>query len=114
MFFCPKCNYSLDIGNFDQDVKIDIDEYIKNVLEKKIVDTIPSVNDVKNHESYKKLDSKKKKIILKDLNNSRVLNKIQFLCKNCKFRSNSAFFGYGIAINIYFIYWIWIKVFLVK
>ena len=87
MFFCPKCNYSLDIGNFDQDVKIDIDEYIKNVLEKKIVDTIPSVNDVKNHESYKKLDSKKKKIILKDLNNSRVLNKIQFLCKNCKFRN---------------------------
>ena len=96
MFFCPKCNYSLDISkNIPQEISGDIqlrdpkdfiDMFQENDLEGNIK-IIFSKKDMLSNRYYKKLDSNEKEEIQTKFNeiNSIGYNLAYFVCKNCQF-----------------------------
>ena len=112
MFFCPKCNFSLDISKtIPQDIAGDIqlknpkdfiDMFLDNELEGNIK-IIFSKNDLIAIKDYKKLsDEDKNKINKKFIElNSTGHNLAYFLCKNCQFitKMNEGTSIYKVSLN---------------
>lgn len=96
MFFCPKCNYSLDISknipteiSGDVQLKIPkdfIDMYQENELEGN-VKVVFTKKDLISSREFKKLNQNEKEEIQSKFNeiNSIGYNLAYFICKNCQF-----------------------------
>jgi hypothetical protein len=112
MFFCPKCNYSLDISKTipheisgDIQLKIPkdfIDMFLDNELEGNIK-LMFSKKDLLSTKDYKKLSDEIKEDVNKKFIelNSTGYNIAYFICKNCQFitKLNQGTTIYKVSLN---------------
>lgn len=96
MFFCPKCNFSLDLSkNIPSEISGDIQlknakDFIDMALEDDVDGNIKllfSKKELFSAREYKKLSDEEKKVIdnkFKEINNVN-FNLAYFICNNCQF-----------------------------
>ena len=96
MFFCPKCNYSLDISkNIPSEISGDIQlktpkDFVDMFLEDELEGNVKVIflkKDLLSNRDYKKLSDEEKENALTKFNelNSIGYNVAYFICKNCQF-----------------------------
>ena len=95
MYFCPKCNFTLDISKsnikVDQENKIidNVDELLKNFKKKSDLSNFTlsiDKEELLKNKSYKKLSSVNQKNLLNQLES--VSSDVMFKCNNCGYSEN--------------------------
>jgi len=93
MYFCPKCNFSFDIGKSSNDIinekniikkAADIFKKIENNEDLSLYKTDVKMDEITKNIKYKKLNDEQKLQIQK-LYDEVVLSGIEFKCNNCNF-----------------------------
>lgn len=96
MFFCPKCNFSLDLSkNIPSEISGNLEikmpkDFIDLMLEDEFDESIKlafSKKELENLKEYKKLSPEEKVNIIKKFEeiNNIGFNLAYFICKNCQF-----------------------------
>ena len=93
MYFCPKCNFILDIcnkvsSNILQEINA-VEEFIEIVDNDNDLDYNYKIkfklNDLEKNKSFLKLNDIKKKNVLNNFNKINNTNSIYFFCNNCNY-----------------------------
>jgi len=93
MYFCPKCNFSFDIGKSSNDIinekniikkAADVFKKIENNEDLSLYKTDVKMDEITKNIKYKKLNDEQKLQIQK-LFDEVVLSGIEFKCNNCNF-----------------------------
>ena len=97
MFFCPKCNFLLDIAKASNNSKgkivkkaIDFINIMRNNNSTNDIDSVFfNEKDLMKNSDYKKLDPAKQKIILKEFRSVKNKKKssINLVCNKCKYNT---------------------------
>ena len=96
MFFCPKCEFSLDISKSVKNplfTEIDeIDDFINRIMNNNLDGIIKlkfNKNDILKNDSFKKLDSNNSKVILNKYDSLIINNSFDtyFICNNCNYHT---------------------------
>lgn len=93
MYFCPKCNFILDICNKISNNMIKeintVEEFIELIDNNDEIDynykTKFKLNDLEKNKIFLKLNDKNKKYILNNFNKINNTNNIYFFCNNCNY-----------------------------